>query len=94
MGPEDEVLLGAGAGADDAIGFDCGIGLADELGAGAGAGEELPELEYTFRELMVQYASLKAEGLFWTYSLQVAALEEQVLSWLQTWPAQSPVNGY
>lgn len=47
---------------------------------------------YTFRLLTVQKASLKASGLFWTYSLQVAALLEHVASVDHTCPAQSPQN--
>ncbi len=48
----------------------------------------LPLDVYTLRLLIVQYADSKAEGLFFTYSWQLAALEEQVLSWDQTLPVR------
>jgi hypothetical protein len=53
---------------------------------------DAPLLWYTLSELTDQYASTKAEGLFWTKSWHVEALELHVASVLQTLPAQSPQN--
>lgn len=58
----------------------------DDTAAGLG----LTETWYTFKELMDQYTSVKAEGLLATKELQVAALEAQTESEPQTLPAQSP----
>jgi hypothetical protein len=51
---------------------------------------EAPLSVYTFRLLMSQYVSWKADGLFWTKSWHVDAWAEQVESVDQTLPAQSP----
>lgn len=47
-------------------------------------------LVYTFRALIVQYASSNAVGLSCTYSSQVAARPEHVESEAQVSPAQAP----
>lgn len=65
----------------------------EELPAETATEAAAPLVVKTLRELMVQYASAKAEGLFWTKDWQVP-WDEHWLSAAQTdgWPAQSPQN--
>ena len=74
------------------VGTPPGTDAAEKGGTGAPdpAGAFAPEAWNTFNELTLQYASLNAEGLFCTKSLQVCAFEEHTGSEFHTLPAQSP----